>query len=284
MRQIFSRNQEEFTKQKPNTIPTIAVIEEAQSVLQERGATSEPFVAWVKEGRKYDLGAVLITQQPGSIPAEILSQGDNWFIFHLLSASDLQNLKSANSHFSSDILSSLLNEPIRGQGIFWSSAASREYPIPVRIASFEKTVTLADPRYDRKAIETFATKLRARNAEIENQGAQLGKMSDAPRDEDEPEPTVPNEVVDVLAVQEQRAVDALKANQQLVSELRSKGVRYGTIQYHISKALEGAYEKPFGIAYKLVVPAVSAVLGVRNIDWETFRDADGKFVIRAKMK
>ena len=52
-------------------------------------AEDSPFVSWVKEGRKYGLGAVLVTQQPGSIPAELLSQGDNFFVFHLLSAGDL---------------------------------------------------------------------------------------------------------------------------------------------------------------------------------------------------
>ena len=62
------------------------MIEEAQSVLGASGGSREdsPFVAWVKEGRKYGLGAVLITQQPGSIPAELVSQGDNFFVFHLL--------------------------------------------------------------------------------------------------------------------------------------------------------------------------------------------------------
>ena len=89
LRRIFDRNQEEFTAAEPKTIPTIAVVEEAQSVLNERATSAEPYIAWVKEGRKYDLGALLITQQPGSIPVEILSQGDNWFIFHLLSAADL---------------------------------------------------------------------------------------------------------------------------------------------------------------------------------------------------
>src|SRR6516225_2956191 len=168
LRQIFSRNQEEFTKQNPKTIPTIAVIEEAQSVLNERAAAAEPFVAWVKEGRKYDLGAVLITQQPGSIPNEILSQGDNWFIFHLLSAADLQTLRSANAHFSSDLLGSLLNEPIPGQGIFWSSAAGREYPIPVRIRSFETEFKMLDPSYNRPAVTTFAAMLRERTSNLAN--------------------------------------------------------------------------------------------------------------------
>ena len=88
LRRIFDRNQQEFTGAEPRTIPTIAVVEEAQSVLNENAAGRGPYVSWVKEGRKYDLGALLITQQPGSIPVEILSQGDNWFIFHLLSSAD----------------------------------------------------------------------------------------------------------------------------------------------------------------------------------------------------
>lgn len=76
LRRIFDRNQQEFTAADPKTIPTIAVVEEAQSVLNENAPAAEPYVAWVKEGRKYDLGALLITQQPGSIPVEILSQGE----------------------------------------------------------------------------------------------------------------------------------------------------------------------------------------------------------------
>jgi len=82
LRRIFDRNQREFTAAEPKTIPTIAVVEEAQSVLREKAAAAEPYITWVKEGRKYDLGALLITQQPGSIPVEILSQGDNWLYQH----------------------------------------------------------------------------------------------------------------------------------------------------------------------------------------------------------
>lgn len=101
-------------------------MEEAQSVLGNTGSSGEgPYIAWVKEGRKYDLGALLITQQPGSISTEILSQGDNWFVFHLLSAHDLYALKNANAHFSDDILSSLLNEPIQDTAFFGAASEVR---------------------------------------------------------------------------------------------------------------------------------------------------------------
>jgi hypothetical protein len=155
LRRIFDRNQEEFTKAEPKTIPTIAVVEEAQAVLNEKASASAPYIEWVKEGRKYDLGALLITQQPGSIPTELLSQGDNWFVLHLLSAADLQNVQKANAHFSKDLLSTLLNEPIPGQGVFWSSAGSTIYPIPLRVLSFELLYKRLDQNYNRPAIDTY---------------------------------------------------------------------------------------------------------------------------------
>src|SRR5258706_13155918 len=77
LRRIFDHNQEQFTRSDSKTIPTIAVVEEAQSVLNDKASASGPYIEWVKEGRKYDLGAGLITQQPGRIQTEILSKGDN---------------------------------------------------------------------------------------------------------------------------------------------------------------------------------------------------------------
>src|SRR5690606_25020698 len=125
LRRIFDRNQQEFTAADPKTIPTIAVVEEAQSVLNENAPAAEPYVAWVKEGRKYDLGALLITQQPCSVPGQILNHGDNWVISHLLSSKDLTSLKRANAHLSDDLLISLLNEHIPGQGVFWRSVGGK---------------------------------------------------------------------------------------------------------------------------------------------------------------
>src|SRR6202030_2471813 len=47
LRRIFDRNQEEFTKADSRTIPTIAVVEEAQSVLNEKASAAAPYVEWV---------------------------------------------------------------------------------------------------------------------------------------------------------------------------------------------------------------------------------------------
>jgi uncharacterized protein len=163
LRYIFAHNQREFTKASPRPIPTIAVVEEAQAVLRASSSTTDrlrpggggcgtaAYEEWVKEGRKYSLGTVLVTQQPSAIPGELLSQGDSWFVFHLLAQEDLRAVRAANAHFSDDLLASLLNEPLPGTCVFWSSvgdnaqAAGYAYPIPVRVLSFEQAHPTADP-------------------------------------------------------------------------------------------------------------------------------------------
>ena len=161
LQRIFEHNQAEFTRKDSRSVPTIAVIEEAQSVLGSSAGQGEgPFVAWVKEGRKYDLGAVLVTQQPGSIPAEILSQGDNWFIFHLLAEGDLRALQKANAHFSDDLLSSLLNEPLPGHGVFWSSCQRDTVPRSDPSPALREELRPADPFYDRPGVDCYASRLK----------------------------------------------------------------------------------------------------------------------------
>jgi hypothetical protein len=135
LRRIFSHNQENFTGGEP-ILPVIAVIEEAQSYLGRQLDDSSPFVEWVKEGRKYDLGAILITQQPGSLSPDLLSQADNWFCFHLLSEGDASTLGKYNAHFSDDILSHLIAEPIPGNCYMWS-APHQPFVLPVRVRNFE---------------------------------------------------------------------------------------------------------------------------------------------------
>ena len=89
---IFNRNKENFIKHGgTGLIKATFVLEEAHSVLGRRDGSSAPsaFVDLAKEGRKYNLGGIFITQQPGSIPTDIVSQGDNFFVFHMLSRTDL---------------------------------------------------------------------------------------------------------------------------------------------------------------------------------------------------
>jgi uncharacterized protein len=258
LRRIFDNNQEEFTKADPNTIPTIAVIEEAQSVLNDRSSAAAPYIEWVKEGRKYDLGAVMVTQQPGSIPGEILSQGDNWFLFHLLSASDLQSVKRANAHFSDDLLSALLNEPIPGQGVFWSSVGNSQYPIPMRVVSFESLYERADPTYSRPGEDIYATRLRRMFS------AGVGD-DDATIDED----ASPGQ--DVLRHHERNAIEALSTNDEVRRLLVAGGIRWRRLVEILRDALPSTMRDREKIAYNLVPNALNEMCGLQGEAWVTER-------------
>lgn len=273
LRRIFDRNQQEFTAADPKTIPTIAVVEEAQSVLNENAPAAEPYIAWVKEGRKYDLGALLITQQPGSIPVEILSQGDNWFIFHLLSAADLTSLKRANAHFSDDLLSSLLNEPIPGQGVFWSSVGGKPYPISLRALSFEKMFSMRDHDYNRPAGHTYAQTLRSTFSVMRQiattarvPGAEgIGTLFPAEAEAEEGEP------VDVMANIEQRAIDALRADAKLFAKIESTdGVAWGAIKAFFLDQLPEHLDDRDNLAFRLVKKALDHFYGQQNQGWEQY--------------
>lgn len=276
LRRIFDHNQEEFTKAQPQTIPVIAVVEEAQSVLGSSGSSGEgPYVTWVKEGRKYDLGAVLITQQPGSISSEILSQGDNWFCFHLLSTGDLKAIRSANAHFSDDILSSLLNEPIPGNGVFWSSVGGKSYPIPIRVLSFEGQHQAQDPSYNRPAVHTAAEELRQRfaSALASARGAAQpvastgGRMA-APAAH-APEDIEADEAEDALGSYEDAAINALRADKKFLDELRAKGKPWRAVKERLKEALPDVLSDRDNIAYRLVPKAMNSIFGQQDTGWKS---------------
>jgi len=302
--EIFSHNQREFTKAIPHNVPCIAVIEEAQAVLGASGSGSgagsapaedSPFVSWVKEGRKYGLGAVLVTQQPGSIPAELLSQGDNFFVFHLLSAADLVALKRANAHFSDDLLATLLNEPLVGHGIFWSSAAgtdrgARPYPLPIRVLSFEaENRVLRDPAYNGDAVDCYASRLRATfRSALAAAGASTGSAGQGAGRDTRPVArsgidTVLDELAadaaaaapgptDVEAAYRAAAIDALRKRPEFARYLSSaEGLAWGRVQAWLAQAAppEEVVGNRFDWARPVVRPALIAILGPEGSGWRT---------------
>ena len=275
LQKIFEFNQDQFTSSSPETIPTIAVVEEAQSVLGNSGSL-RPYVEWVKEGRKYDLGAVLITQQPGSISNEILSQGDNWFAFHLLSTGDLQALKNANAHFSTDILSTLLNEPIIGNCVFWSSAGGKSYPIPLRVMSFEELYTIRDKDYNLPAAKTFAQELRSKFGKI----LQNKKIITAPSSDsttkisalDSEHKEEQAEQIDVMETYINSAIEAFKLDEIMIGKIKSNGQPWFGIQQRISQLLPDVideHERKYKIAFNIMSRALNTVFGEGNWDTES---------------
>lgn len=292
LRRIFDRNQQEFTEASPKTIPTIVVVEEAQAVLNEKATSSEPYITWVKEGRKYDLGALLVTQQPGSIPVEILSQGDNWFIFHLLSMADLICVKKANAHFSEDLLSGLLNEPIKGQGVFWSSEGGSPYPLPIRVLSFEHLYKTLDKDYCKPSIDSYAQKLKnifakALESAIGVEEVALGETHKTGRiTEIKPEAITEfsdsSNEIDPMEVFEKKAIDALRNNKDMIEKLSTSGVAWGTLKAFLRDELPETLENRDEVAYELVVKAMDRIFGPQEKEWHGFRNLERKNVTYVK--
>lgn len=285
LRRIFDRNQQEFTAAEPNIIPTIAVIEEAQAVLNESATAAEPYITWVKEGRKYNLGALLITQQPGSIPVEILSQGDNWFIFHLLSGADLTNVRKANAHFSEDLLGALLNEPIPGQGVFWSSVGGKPYPVSIRVLSFEKMFPVIDKNYNKPAMETFANKLKLQFQDTLEQATsskqltpdvQLAQKDKVDAISIDNQPMIidktDTEPEDVLAIYEDKAIEALRNNIDLMNKIKGEGEAWGALKAFFIKNLPDTLDDKDSLAFQLVYKALDRILGPQNEKWHSFKN------------
>lgn len=260
LQRLFEHNQAEFTKKDSQSVPTIAVIEEAQSVLGASAGQGEgPFVAWVKEGRKYDLGALLVTQQPGSIPQEILSQGDNWFVFHLLSEGDLRAVKKANAHFSDDLLSSLLNEPIPGHGVFWSSSGATPYPIPLRALLFEAAYRPLDPSYDQEGVDSFAARLRQ----------QLTGALDAAVQAAGGRPVTVAGTEDASETYKLAAVRQLAQDADFQDSVRGRGIAWGAVQRKLADHAPATVGNGFQWVYEsnLVKTALDDILG--DDGWRT---------------
>jgi hypothetical protein len=217
----------------------------------------------------------LITQQPGSISGEILSQGDNWFAFHLLSAGDLRAVKSANAHFSDDILSSLLNEPIPGHGVFWSSVGGKSYPIPIRVLSFEGQYQARDPKYDQPAADTAAVGLRQRFSNALASARRSVSVVDSPHtpkamvgtaSHDEPEA---DEEQDTLATYEAATIEAFKNDKDFLSRLTQYGVPWRGVKERLKELLPDVLSDRDTIAYQLVPKAMTALFGEQDIGWTT---------------
>ena len=284
LRRIFDRNQQEFTAADPNTIPTIAVVEEAQSVLNENAPAAEPYIAWVKEGRKYDLGALLITQQPGSIPVEILSQGDNWFIFHLLSAADLTSLKRANAHFSDDLLSSLLNEPIPGQGVFWSSVGGKPYPISLRVLSFEKEFSMRDPNYNQPSGNTYARSIFSSTSGTASpitapcqHTPPAGVLMQPSEDECNP--------IDIMNSIRENSIKALQGNSDLSQKINSaEGAAWGALKAFFIRTLPEHLDNKNDFAYELVAVAMNSIYGQQGTAWESYRNPERDMTSYVRLK
>ena len=87
--------------------PLLVVLEEAHAYLGEgqKGSASIAIRRIAKEGRKYGIGAMLVSQRPSEIDPTILSQCGTIFALRLANNIDRSHVRSA----ASDVLEGLFN-------------------------------------------------------------------------------------------------------------------------------------------------------------------------------
>ena len=141
VRKLFEHNKREFTNnEQDNVIDTVIFVEEAQNVLSDKlvRTNANPFVRCAKEGRKFKLGLVAITQRPSAISEEIRTQAENFFAFHMGNTDDIRALVKSNVHYEGVISTFIQRETIPGN--LYMVTSEKSFVTPIRVTEFEKLV------------------------------------------------------------------------------------------------------------------------------------------------
>lgn len=141
VRKLFEHNKQEFTNDDANkVVEAVVFVEEAQNVLSEEmvRTNANPFVRCAKEGRKFGLGMVVITQRPSAISEEIRTQAENFFAFHMGNSDDIRALVKSNVNYDGVISHFIQRETIAGN--LYMVTSDKAFIVPVRVDEFEKVV------------------------------------------------------------------------------------------------------------------------------------------------
>ena len=141
VRKLFEHNKRYYTEQKEDkVIASVICVEEAQNVLSEEfiKSTTNPFVRVAKEGRKFGIGLIAITQRPSAIAEEIRTQAENFFAFYMGNSKVIKALVESNINYGGVISNFLQKETILGNMYMVSS--NQSFALPMRVVWFEKLV------------------------------------------------------------------------------------------------------------------------------------------------
>ncbi|MEY3880622.1 MAG: hypothetical protein RIQ94_1418 [Pseudomonadota bacterium] len=113
--------------------PVLLVCEEAHRYVPNRGeaqyeAAQEAIRRIAKEGRKYGVGLLLVSQRPSEVEATVLSQCNSWIVLRITNDADREHVKSVLPDSMSS-LTKMLSGLRRREAIFVGQAAT----IPSRI-------------------------------------------------------------------------------------------------------------------------------------------------------
>lgn len=140
VKRLFENNKASHTNEEEQPIKCVVFVEETQNVLSDEFVRSNanPFVKVAKQGRKFDIGLVAITQRPSSISEEIRSQAENYFVMHMSNSKDIRALVESNNSYSGVISKFIQNESISGN--LYMISTNQTFAVPIRALWFEKEI------------------------------------------------------------------------------------------------------------------------------------------------
>lgn len=148
VKRLFEHNRSKFTassqsettffdNQIEDAIDAVIFVEEAQNVLSDEfvRTNANPFVKVAKQGRKFSLGLVAITQRPSAISEEIRSQAENFFVLHMGNTKDIKALVESNINYDGVVSKFIQSETISGN--LYMVSAKQSFVIPLKVNWFE---------------------------------------------------------------------------------------------------------------------------------------------------
>jgi len=144
--------------------PTLLVCEEAHRYVPNRGdaqyeAAQEAIRRIAKEGRKYGLGLMLVSQRPSDVEATVLSQCNSWFVMRITNDADRDHVRGILPDSLAG-LTKLLSGLRRREAIFVGQAVSLPSRILMQCLEKEKLPRSHDIDFDKgwqKVPQTGAT-------------------------------------------------------------------------------------------------------------------------------
>lgn len=141
------------TQQERESEPVLLVCEEAHRYVPNRGeaqyeAAQEAIRRIAKEGRKYGVGLLLVSQRPSEVEATVLSQCNSWIVLRITNDADREHVRSILPDSMSG-LTKMLSGLRRQEAIFVGQAAVLPSRILIRDLKPEQLPKSNDIDFDK---------------------------------------------------------------------------------------------------------------------------------------